>query len=79
MKLLGFREGFFKFFIKNIFFNILQGRCRAKGARALLLTCEINIKEKEEQNALRERLMHSALEELSKWSQTTFKLRVRIF
>uniref|UniRef100_A0A914LSJ7 RNA helicase n=1 Tax=Meloidogyne incognita TaxID=6306 RepID=A0A914LSJ7_MELIC len=53
-----------------------RGRCRAKGARALLLTCEINIKEKEEQNALRERLMHSALEELSKWSPTTFKLRV---
>uniref|UniRef100_A0A915MJS8 RNA helicase n=1 Tax=Meloidogyne javanica TaxID=6303 RepID=A0A915MJS8_MELJA len=53
-----------------------RGRCRAKGARALLLTCEINIKEKEEQNALRERLMHSALEELSRWSPTTFKLRV---
>jgi len=43
-----------------------RGRSRAKKARSILLTCDLPVKEKEEQNRIREKLMYAALEDIGR-------------
>uniref|UniRef100_A0A0M3J3S1 Helicase C-terminal domain-containing protein n=1 Tax=Anisakis simplex TaxID=6269 RepID=A0A0M3J3S1_ANISI len=53
-----------------------RGRGRAKDSRCLLLTHDKKLKEREDQNILRERLMNMALEVIDRQSSTWFKQEV---
>jgi hypothetical protein len=57
---------------------LFKGRGRAQYAESILLTFEPKIKEKEEQNESREKLMRQALDVLSSWPPAEFQQKVDV-
>jgi len=53
-----------------------RGRARAKNAKSILLTCDNQTLEKEEQNKVREELMKAALFEMGKFTESDLKQKV---
>ncbi|VDK66947.1 unnamed protein product [Anisakis simplex] len=60
----------------NVRTKMITGRGRAKDSRCLLLTHDKKLKEREDQNILRERLMNMALEVIDRQSSTWFKQEI---